>query len=428
MEEKQLIHLLPYDTSAKKHGCIKKGLKEYQALLRVVVEAAQSFQARDFEKFDSLVGENACEIRAVWLALSALKTSFSAESLIDQVLTSLAKVDVLLNPSTIDLLMRTEESLKSLFEREELDIALSTEELFIIQSFLLTEMKTVIDSEKQINSIYRAEVSDPKKICRFGDVSVSFARSLISKVRRMLATASVQFVRSYACRFQDQPLMKMVSEEFTVLQNTLPCTPMFWTYKTVLRAAQEEGVPLVIHAKFIEKNEGGYAVVNEEYMVFESENGSFVEVDAENIDLDRPACIIQGVVSNENGQNLTKTEWKELMKETSVTDVILAGAADHRQFPDQTLDAQIEQLQDSEYANYKAMAKRNGFSDENPTTFFIQHVYAACIGKIVKKMQVELLNLAQLKELVLRGPRSCPVPALQSLFAPTDHRTFVGVS
>lgn len=405
MEENLLSHLLPYDTSIKKHGCIKKGLKEYQSLLSAVIEAAHSLHARDLEKFDSLVGENACEIRAVWMAIIALKNSINIAALSDQALMSLSKVTTLLNSNKIDLLMRSEESLKSVFEKEGLDISLTAEELIIAQSYLLTEMKTVMDSEKQINSIYRAEVSDPKKICRLGDVSVSFARSLISRIRRMLATASVQFVRSYACRFQDQALMKMVSEEFTVLQNTLPCTPMFWTYKTVLRAALEEGVPLVIHAKFIEKNAEGYAVVDEDYMIFESANGSFVEV--EGIDLDKPACIVQGVVSNENGQNLTRAEWKELMRETSITDVILAGAADHRQFPDATLDSNIEKLQDSEYESYKGMAKRNGFSDENPTTFFIQHVYAACVGKVVKR---ELLSLAQLKELVARSSRSYRLP------------------
>ena len=417
MKETQLSDLLPYDPSTKKNGCVKKGLKEYQALLKALIEAVHSLRARDFEKFDSLVGENACEIRAIAVALIALNSLVKVDDLNDLALVSLNKVDLLLKPSSIDLLMRSEESLKSLFEREGLDISLANDELFIILSFLLTEMKTVMASEKQINSIYRVEASDPKKICRFGDVSISFARGLISKTKRMLATASVQFVRSYACRFQDQPLMRMVSEEFTVLQNTLPCTPMFWTYKTILRAAQEEGVPLVIHVKFIEKNEGGYAVVGQDYMIFESVNGSFVEVAAENVDLEKPACIVQGVVSNENGQSLTKAEWKELMRETAVADVILAGAADHRQFPDQALDANIEQLQDSEYENYKAMAKGNGFSDENPTTFFIQHVYAACIGKVVRRMQIETLNLAQLRELVKISSRSRPVPTFESRFA-----------
>ena len=415
MNEKYLSHLLPYDTAMKKYGCLRKSLKEYQSLLTAFLEAIDSFRASDLEKFDGLVGENACEIRAVWMATIALNESVDIDTLYGLILAVLKKIDMLLAPSSIDLLMLSAVSLKDILEKEKLDLFLTNDEMAIVLAYLLAEMKIVKNAGEQRNSLYILEVSDPKKFIRFGDVTISFATKLLGRIRRMLATASVQFVRSHAYRFQDQPLIKMVSEEFTVLQNTLPCTPMFWTYKTILRAAQEEGVPLVIHAKFIEKNRDGYAVISEDSMIFESRNGSFVEVGAENIDLEKPACIVQGLVCNENGQSLTKAEWKELIRETSVIDVILAGAADHRQFPDEKLDANIEQLQDSEYESYKAMAKRNGFSDENPTTFFIQHVYAACIGKVVKR--AEILNLAQLKELVKISSRSRPIPAFDSRFA-----------
>src|SRR5581483_11688897 len=418
MKGQFLSNLLPYDANLKKHGCLKKGLKEYQSLLKALLEAAYHFEAGDLEKFDSLVGENACEIRALWVAAIELNDTIDAEDLRDRVSLALKTVDSLLVPSSIDTLMRNDVSLKDLIEKQGFDILLTIEELFLIQSFILTEMKLVMDSEKQMCSLYRVETSDPKKLCRFGDVSISFTRGLISKVRRMLATASVQFVRSLAYRFQDQTLIRMVSDEFTVLHNTLPCIPMFWTYKAVLQAAKEEGIPLVIHAKFIEKNSDAYVVVSEDYMVFQVKNGEFVEMDSKHMDRNRPAFVIQGVVANENGQSLTKAEWKELMRQTSVVDVVLAGAADHRQFPDSALDARIEQLGDSEYESYKAMAKRSGFSDENPTTFFIQHVYAAPIGKIVKG---EILNLDQLRELIQRSSASHCIPIPGSTFGITRY-------
>ena len=55
--------------------------------------------------------------------------------------------------------------------------------------------------------------------------------------------------------------------------------------------------------------------------------------------------------------------------------VIFAGAADHRQYPDPEEDLRIEQLGDEEFEGYRKMARANGYSLENPSTFFIQHVY-----------------------------------------------------
>jgi cobalamin biosynthesis protein CbiG len=62
--------------------------------------------------------------------------------------------------------------------------------------------------------------------------------------------------------------------------------------------------------------------------------------------------------------------------------VILAGAADHPQYPDAKLDDLIYQTQDSEYLKHRRFAKVAGFSLDNPTTFFIQHVYCSQVNQI----------------------------------------------
>jgi len=62
--------------------------------------------------------------------------------------------------------------------------------------------------------------------------------------------------------------------------------------------------------------------------------------------------------------------------------VILAGAADHRQYPDPKEDRRIEELGDEEFESYRKMARANGYALENPSTFFIQHVYPMTVGKL----------------------------------------------
>src|SRR5271157_3898330 len=66
-----LHQLLPYDPATKIAKALFIGLKEYQMLLNAALEAIRYFQQGNLKKFDSLVGENACQIRAVRLALIA---------------------------------------------------------------------------------------------------------------------------------------------------------------------------------------------------------------------------------------------------------------------------------------------------------------------------------------------------------------------
>jgi hypothetical protein len=93
------------------------------------------------------------------------------------------------------------------------------------------------------------------------------------------------------------------------------------------------------------------------------------------VDLEQSACIIQGAVCVENPADpLFKKKWKENILNKNIHDIILGGAADHRQYPG--LDKDIS-IPDAEYLDYKNRAGKEGFSIENPSTFFINHVYAA---------------------------------------------------
>jgi hypothetical protein len=379
-----LSALLPYDTEAKKNLELKKGLKEYRALLTVVLEANQALQAGNLEKFDSLVGENACQIRAIRIAIIASKKIVDFTVINGQIKQSLEKVDLLLEPKLIESLMTKSVSLKSLLKEKGLDIFLTEEQDFVVQAYLLKEIK-IIPIDKPLNSIYQIEGSNVAKICRFGDITKSFANSLVAKTKKTLAAASVQFMKNSAAQLQDPLLERAASKEFTVAKNGLSCIPMFWTYKTILLTAQKEGVPLLVHVKFLEKEGEEYTVIDEEHMLFQtSENKRFIEVDSVKADRNQPALIVQGVACGQKGQGLTKDQWKESMRKTTPVGVILAGAADHRQYPDSTQDALVEKLADQEYEGYKALAQSHGFSDKNPATFFIQHVYATRIDLLLE--------------------------------------------
>ena len=74
-----LSYLLPYDANVKTFASLRTGLKEYQFLLKAFLEAVRCWRMGQFEKFDSLVGENACQIRAIWISLIASRDLLDIE-------------------------------------------------------------------------------------------------------------------------------------------------------------------------------------------------------------------------------------------------------------------------------------------------------------------------------------------------------------
>lgn len=243
-----LSELLPYEPSLKTNGSLRAGFKEYKLLLAATQQAMSAVRNGDLEQFDAVVGENACQIRAVKIAMAFPKYLVAIESIQARIETAQEKIKKL--SQSLDVLMTSGISLQTLFEKEGLDIALTSDELFLVESFLLSTAKTV-KASKASSPLCRNDAADPKKLKQFEkDVSSNFTENLVRKARRLLSTASVEFVREQAESLNDDKLKRMCSKDFTITYNSWPCTPMFWTYKTLLLSAQKAGIPLVIWAKF----------------------------------------------------------------------------------------------------------------------------------------------------------------------------------
>lgn len=382
-----LSELLPYDTSTKINGSLRTSLKEYSLLLAAMEQAITALQSGDFEQFDAVVGENACQIRAVKIAMTAQKYFESVKSIQAQITNSKLKIETL--SKSLEPLMKKGISLQSLLEQGEIDVALTSDELFLFESFLLSVAKTVKPA-KVSSPLCRNDAADSKKLKQFGgDVSTSFTENLVRKARQLLSAASVVFVQEQAKFLKDKKLEKMCSEDFIVNYNSWPCIPMFWTYKTLLLAAQKKGIPLVIYAKFLAKDKE-YGIVDEDCIVFQptvGNQGSFYE---ESVpypsDLAKAAIFVQGVVCANTDLLPSKSQWRKTIA-TQKLDVILAGAADHRQYPNPEEDRRIEELNDDEFEGYKIMSRSKGYALENPSMFFIQHVYPATIGSMPQLIQ-----------------------------------------
>jgi hypothetical protein len=376
----RLTDLFYYDPSEKKHIELQKGLKEYQFILKAAALAIANLQQGNLEKFDSLVGENACQIRAIKIALIASKDMDHYEILNQKITAALEVIDSLLAPKTINSLMLEDRSFGEMLDKYQIDIALSSEEIFVITAFILAEMKEAKDATNGVlYSITQSEKSVPNKWhIENTQVSSSFKKLLANGLRRVLSEASVNFVKKAAYSLKNIELLKMVTDH-TIEHNTWSCTPMFWSCKTLFAYAEENQLPLILHAKFLNKVENGFHVVNEEFLYFKpcDTTKRYVEFTPDAEMYQMPACVIEGVVCELGNQPVQ--EWKERLLQHSVVDIILAGAADHRQYPNPDQPVNVV---DGDYDHYKKLAEKNGFSLNNPTTFFIQHIYSSKIAAV----------------------------------------------
>jgi hypothetical protein len=376
-----LHQLLPYDPATRFRKELQTGLKEYQLLLNALLKAIDYFHQGKLEKFDSLVGENACQIRAIYVALLANK-KHDFFKLRDEILNVLQIIRSI-HFQFISKLIRNKKSLLYLLESKNLLFKLSKDVLFLLESFLLSEAKEKYIEDSMISSLLIRNKANLQVLKELGEVTTSFADNLVKCLRRRLSFDSIQFIREIARNSKERQLMKMVSNEFVKMHNNCFCVPCFWSIKLMLKVIHCEKIPVFVHVNFYSKvDENKYERVDETFLLYESRQTSsgspiLIETSPEKINQDQPIMIIRGAVVVQSGEVMNPFSWKQAMKEYSLDDVILAAAADHRQYPRSDYDQAINSVNDQEYEKYRCLAKNGGFSLDNPSTFFINHIYTS---------------------------------------------------
>ncbi|MBP9842241.1 MAG: hypothetical protein KBC64_07475 [Simkaniaceae bacterium] len=347
-----LSSMLPYELEAKE---AKEALPEFQLLLNGLQAALESFQSGHLEKFDSLVGENACQIRALWVILIVEKHAMDFDRLLQEI-----------DQSKQTILECLEEGVKpgsfsQFLKEKEIDVFMPIEAYHLTQLYLLTQIKVQKGDSK--------ETTDPKRLQALGDVTVSSARRLISKLRKEVAATSVELIKECA-------KISASWDHLTVNHNECwPCLPMFLTYQTILATSRQKGIPIVIHVQF-HIGDDRSECLEEEYLYYTSSGEEHILTIPTAEDHNKPAILIQGVVSAPSVEELpSRSSWKNTFTSYLLSTVILAGAADHRQYPDPAHEHLVGHFADSEFYALKTLAQEKGFSIDNPSTFLIRHVY-----------------------------------------------------
>ena len=358
-----LSHLLPYDPAIKIGNRLIDGLKEYLLVLNAAEQAIRHLEKGELKYFDPLVGENACQIRAVKLALIISHCTFDINRLLKALDNSKTKTKELLNYyMNADTRIAPLPSLASLLDQ--IDIFLLPEEHFLIKSYLLTRAK-VMRIEGPLKPLVMNEKTDYKKIKEFGDSGSLFTKLIVNSLRKQLAKSSVKFT---------EHLSESSFDQWIISHNGLDCIPYFWSTKIVMDHAFKHQIPILLITELKAKDQD-YKVLDQIEICFQPTSEKYIAVSQSVIDQDRPMIVLYGSTCRDLANLPKREDWIKELSALCPREVVLAYAASHRQYPDESKVNIFTNYQDQDYQYYKSKALEWGCSLENPSLFFLAHAY-----------------------------------------------------
>ncbi len=368
-----LTSLLPYSIEEKEHGSLTHGLTEFKLLCIVASEALTAYIAKDLSKFDALVGENACQIRATLLCFYVKYDLVHCKETLGKINSAILTINLYLGLAEAEL---PECSLYEFLSAKEIDIELSTAELFLISSYILTLVRVILPPDPE-RMIVRNEKTCSKVIKNILPIGSTFAREFVKKNRKILSEISVHFVQVAAEHVSnDSKAIQMVSDKYCIEYNKfgrLSCLPCFWYTDVLLLFSLEMKIPITIIMESLISDES-YKKCHSGTVHYRVKNGKYVQNES-SIKKDEPSLVIHGSSYCLQNEIRRYTEWWEHFLSFDPVDLILYYAASHRQYPDENQDSILTDSQCERWLHFKAKAEEIGCTLENPKEFFLVHAY-----------------------------------------------------
>lgn len=180
----------------------------------------------------------------------------------------------------------------------------------------------------------------------------------------------------------------MLSESYTIRYLGLECIPYYYTTQVLVQHLRNLRIPIILLAeqRAIDKN---YQTIRKTMLYFEATAEGYKKTDYIPSHSDKPTIIVCGT-SNAKLSELSNQEmWVQELQDYSIIDLILAHAASHRQYPDESKETILFNVQDQSYQYYKTKADLWGCSTKNPSRFFITHIYCEKTQSFIKNMTIQ---------------------------------------
>lgn len=246
-------------------------------MLTALQKTIEAVENSDYDKFDALVCENLCQIRAPMVHLICRECLESLIKIKDDILYILDKVKNLNSKNQINF--------------HELEIHLSGNQLFLVKLYLLTVVKKQncefpVDEETDLNLI---------NLMTGKNFTNSFLNKLINKIRIQISAISAPFLRRIAELSGDTFSLKMFEKHYVIPINKRDCPPTYWATKMFMQAMLIYRIPVVLWVQQRTTEVEGYKIIREVAVYYESDPSQMKFIRKDPLfDSNKPVMVVKG--------------------------------------------------------------------------------------------------------------------------------------
>jgi len=351
---------------------------EMNCMIKIVLD-------EEFHKLDAQVGENLCQVRAVNL-LFILKHTKELSIDKETLMLNFEKISTLINQlkqvtqSSISVKNNLRTKAGDFLDKEGLLIELPKIYILLFKMHILHKY-CVLDTNNIPITINTQKISETAGIVN------SAAKRLIHNFQKSIAKHSTEFTIdcfSFSSQLKNDALrLKKLCRYADEKRWVFPC---FIGAKALMSYLAKFNFPICVVIKHLIKES-----IFESKILFEVDaNKTYQITHSPETHLDSSAMIIEGISSNLSNPENTK----KIIIQKGIEEILYLNMAAHPQYTGKVLKnfsinpyMDIEDSDDlhDELSEYQYRANILGCSLENPSLFFIKHIFVSKLDKIFKE-------------------------------------------
>ncbi len=387
------------DVHPEKACCTQLGPKDFfeksmnigkDALIEIFSfwkQSIEQFGEKNFIKYDALVGENACHIRAFSLLTIFHKKKHDQK--FQETLHHLSSVlSKTINTLTTTNIQKSDEKIavREFLQNNNLLFDLPQNYLFdikyIIDSFLLTITKESLPTI----ALTLSEKTSYQPVRDWG-FAYNRAQYLVHNTQKVLSALSCEYIITESNHLPNTGLKHMLHIKKDSHGRSF--IPQFFTAKVLFLRALNNKTPLLFKIK---RHHNLNPIDTLTIMFTTSKDGSDFTICEHPLKKNTPVILVEGVINYESTPE-SNEEYKNRLLSSSILSVLLANFASHPQYsgdlkqlppPFAEAHALMKQkelcthtivMEQKDFEYHKKYANDHGCSLEKPSLLFINHMY-----------------------------------------------------
>ncbi len=365
-------------------GLLKKACFVYT----IMHEAIASLRQRRLTDFDALVGDRACQIRALFVARFAT-AYFSSPSMHTELCalqrTLMRKIRVMQRE-----LERTDtlrQSVTTASVLEPLEIEVPERLIHMAMAYLLTKTKEKGETSSecpqcatQVTHCYKEHTN--YELANLASIGMTRTQIcvIVDAIKIQMSRISCTYVAQEAAELSSEltlPVLEMLSGAHLYTSSNGRCeVPFFATVAVVFQSVIRHNLPVLIKVRRAVHNVVCTQDVYDEVFCLKPVEGELRRVVPTNEDMNKPCIVIEAQRNAALLEGETVEQYRTRLTQANMMDVILMNAAHHPQYTDRSAELSGTELERAPLRALSSRAEQEGCCQENQRLFCISHIFA----------------------------------------------------